>query len=61
MTKYEKYKLVILSIFCVITLIILYKFSEKGRYIFHNDRWGVIDTTNGKVYFGKDGIIKNEK
>ena len=50
MTKYQKIKLIILSIFLIFFLIILNGFSENGRYVLKNDGIVVIDSRSGKIY-----------
>jgi len=60
MTTYEKYKLIILSIFCSIALFLIYNLSENGRYI-QNERGLVIDSRTGNVYLSTDRLIEKEK
>jgi hypothetical protein len=50
MTDYQKYKLIILSVFCFLFLIILYNYSRNGRYVFKDESSVVLDTRNGTMY-----------
>ena len=51
MTKYQKYKLIILSVFCFFLLLILWNYSANGRYVAweggHPMRF---DTKTGRLY-----------
>lgn len=65
MTKYEKYKLILLSIFAIFLLLIMYDYSSNGRYII---KWEypilMLDTKTGTIYTleGKIDIInKSDK
>jgi ABC-type microcin C transport system permease subunit YejE len=49
MTKYQKYKLIILSVFCFFLLLILWNYSPNGRYII-GERAIIIDTKTGTLY-----------
>lgn len=60
MTKYEKYKLIIMTIFCSIALFLLYSILENGRYV-QNERGLVLDSKTGNLYLPDDRIIKKEK
>ena len=50
MTKYQKLKLLVLSISLICFLLILNSFSENGRYIMKNDGFVIIDSRTGKIY-----------
>ncbi|WP_272149650.1 hypothetical protein [Tenacibaculum aiptasiae] len=50
MTKYQKNKLIILSIFSVLFLIILFNYSRNGRYIFKDKSSVILDTRTGTMY-----------
>lgn len=50
MSKYEKLKLIILTIFCLLALIILYNFSENGRYVIREKSLIILDSRSGKLY-----------
>ena len=60
MTKYEKFKLIIGTLFCSIFLLILYSYtsnyrnSSNGRYIY-NKRGCILDTRTGTFY-----ILRNK-
>lgn len=61
MTTYQKYKLVILTVFGAIALVILYNYSENGRYVFANsDYVEILDTRKGIVYDLNDKHYKND-
>ena len=50
MTDYQKYKLIILSVFSALFLIILYNYSGNGRYVTHERTTRILDTRTGTVY-----------
>ena len=50
MSKYEILKLIILSIFCLLALIIFNNYSENGRYVLKKEGLIVLDSRNGKLY-----------
>lgn len=52
MTKYEKYKLTILTVFSFLVLLLFWNYSPSGRYIIEG---GVIlDSKTGRVYIPED-------
>jgi len=52
MTKYQKNKLIVLSIFSILLLIILYNYSRNGRYVyvFKDESLVIMDTRTGTMY-----------
>jgi len=50
MTKYQKYKLIIISLFSIFFLLILYNYSLNGRYTFKDDSLIILDTKTGTIY-----------
>jgi hypothetical protein len=50
MTQYQKNKLIILSVFSVLFLIIIYNYSKNGRYLFGNESSVILDTRTGTMY-----------
>lgn len=53
MTKYEKYKIVILGIFVIGFLFCCYEYSQNGRYVFSNKTEYtplIIDSRTGEIY-----------
>ena len=50
MTKYQKYKLIILAVFSFFLLLILWNYSSKGRYTMSDDRLVILDTKTGTSY-----------
>lgn len=50
MTKYEKYKLIILTIFGTIFLFIMHNYASNGRYIFREESLMILDTKTGTFY-----------
>lgn len=50
MTDYQKYKLIILSVFCFSFLIILNNYSRNGKYIFREQSYTILDTRTGTIY-----------
>jgi cell division protein ZapA (FtsZ GTPase activity inhibitor) len=52
MTKYEKYKISLLGLFVIGSLLCLYEYSKNGRYISNETEFtrNVIDTRSGTVY-----------
>lgn len=50
MTKYQKNKLIIFSVFSILFLIILYNYSRNGRYIFKEESSVILDTRTGTIY-----------
>ena len=51
MTDYEKYRLITLSIFCFLFLIILFNYSQNGRYILREESYIILDSRDGTMYF----------
>jgi len=49
MTNYEKYKIVLLSLFIAGFLFCFYEYSKNGRYIPTVSNWH-IDTRTGDIY-----------
>mgnify|MGYP003677954790 CR=1 FL=1 len=50
MTKYQKNKLIIFSVFGILLLIILYNYSRNGRYVFKDESSVILDTRTGTMY-----------
>lgn len=51
MTRYEKIKIALLTIFISGFLYCLYGYSENGKFIFHDKYQGmIINSRNGDVY-----------
>lgn len=49
MTKYQKYKLIILIVFGIILLFILYGYSLNGKYIMQEELpWKILNTRTGE-------------
>lgn len=53
MTKYQKNKLIFLSVFSFLLLIILNNYSKNGRYILNNEHTVILDTRTGTMFFPK--------
>ena len=49
MTKYEKIKLAILTIFVLGFLFCFYNYTQNGRYVKTNGNWHM-DTRSGDIY-----------
>lgn len=55
MSKYQKYKLIILSCFLSLVLIIMHNYSLNGKYIAHDYNGSlIIDSRSGKIYYYGD-------
>jgi hypothetical protein len=51
MTRYQKNKLLIISVFSLIFLLVFYNYSENGRYTKSGgDKASVFDTRTGTIY-----------
>lgn len=50
MTKYEKIKIILLTTFGIILLLVLYNFSENGRYTVCEESHIILDSKKGTVY-----------
>lgn len=53
MSKYEKFKICILSMFVFGGLYCIYFYSCNGRYVFSNNREGapfILDSRTGEIY-----------
>jgi hypothetical protein len=53
MSKYEKFKIGLLGIFVFGFIFCFYNYTQKGRYIFSNNREDlplIIDSSTGDVY-----------
>jgi hypothetical protein len=48
MTKYQNYKLLIITCFSVLFLLIFYCYSSNGRYLVAEGV--IVDTKTGKIY-----------
>lgn len=67
MTKYQKYKLIILSVFCFFLLLTLWSYSKilrdyslNGRYILREESFVILDTKTGTIYFPNSKIELEE-
>ncbi|GGZ72466.1 hypothetical protein [Algibacter mikhailovii] len=58
MTKYQKYKLIMLAIFGMLFLLIMYNNSSIGRYILQEDWAFIFDTKTGTIYEPNLGKIE---
>jgi len=49
MTKYEKYKTILLGIFVIGVVFCCYQYSQNGRYVSTSGNWHM-DTRTGDIY-----------
>ncbi len=50
MSKYEKFKLIILSILSVILIVLVSNYTNNGRYSIHCESTVILDTKTGNIY-----------
>ncbi len=51
MSKYQKVKLIILSVFGLGVLLILNNHSNNGKYVFDNDGAAFLNTRTGNLFY----------